>query len=77
MVRALTGAERQARYRRRHPERVAAARALYRASEHGQAVIAAANARQVWVGRYYIGMAPTIEQASILNNEAREEFHGR
>ena len=77
MDRPLTGAERQARYRARHPERIAAARAAYRASEHGQAVIAAANARQVWVCGYYVGMAPTIEEAQSLNQQAKERFHGR
>lgn len=35
------------------------------------------NARRVWVGRYYVGVAPTPEHAESLNNEAREEFHDR
>ena len=32
------------------------------------------NARRVFVGRYYVGMAPTEEIASTLNNETREHF---
>ena len=35
------------------------------------------NERRVFVGRYYVGMAPTAESATSLNEEIRKEFHGR
>lgn len=53
----LTPAERQARYRERHPERKARS-----------------NATRVYVGRYYVGMAPTEETARTLNQQARDHF---
>lgn len=56
----LTGAERQARYRARHPERADRGR-----DER--------NSRRVWgFGGYYLGIAPTIEQANELNRLRRE-----
>ena len=64
MAEPLTPAQRAARYRRRHPDRVREA-ATRR------------NRLRVWVGRYYVGYAPTPEHAESLNNEAREEFHDR
>ena len=64
MDRPLTPAERAARYRRRHPDRV-------------QAAASRRNRLRVWVGRYYVGYAPTPEDAQSLNDEARKEFHDR
>ena len=56
------GAKRQARYRERHPE-----------YDRGHP----RNARRVFVGRYYVGLAPTPEQAATLNEQSRKEFHDR
>jgi hypothetical protein len=35
------------------------------------------NERRVYVGMHYAGTAPTVEQAETLNQQVREEFHGR
>jgi hypothetical protein len=32
------------------------------------------NSRRVYVGQYYVGMAPTPEQATQLNDETKERF---
>ena len=59
----LTGAERQARWRRRHPEKNLA---LARVRAHKN------NPRRVFGGSGYLGMAPRPEQASELNQMARD-----
>ena len=35
------------------------------------------NERQVRVGRLYVGTAPTVEQATTINNETKEWFDDR
>lgn len=35
------------------------------------------NERRVYVGMYYVGTAPTVEQATELNDEAKERFSDR
>jgi len=42
-----------------------------------QAAASRRNRLRVWVGRYYVGYAPTPEDAQSLNDEARKEFHDR
>ena len=32
------------------------------------------NERRVFVGRYYVGTAPSVETATQLNNETKERF---
>lgn len=64
MAPPLTQAERAARYRRRHPDRIREAAARR-------------NRLRVWVGRFYVGYAPTPEHAKALNEETRREFHDR
>lgn len=59
----LSHAERQRRYRHRHPD--------YREREVVRC------RRRVYVGQYYVGIAPTIEIAQRLNDETRREFHDR
>lgn len=46
----------------------------YRESPHGAALRAETMARRVFVGRYYVGLAPTVEQAAQLNQQAKERF---
>ena len=37
----------------------------------------ARNERRVYVGRYYVGTAPTEEIASTINHETKERFNDR
>jgi len=61
---ALTGAERQARWRARHPEK---------AKAHNDDV----NTRAVWVGNIYVGLTLRPETAKTLNEAIRKEQHAR
>ena len=48
-----------------------------RARRHNAKRTDARNERRVFVGRYYAGTAPSVEQATQLNDETKERFNGR
>ena len=64
MDRPLTDAERAARYRRRHPDRI-------------RASAARRNRLRVWVGQWYVGYTHRPESADVLNEVIRKEHRAR
>ena len=50
------------------------AKGLARTRRHNAKRTDQRNERRVYVGQYYVGTAPTPEQAQTLNTETREHF---